>query len=229
MKIDQVIDLILDEDMCSESDSENDENMPINQNQLKQPALLQNLTKCNKQNQLSLHEQLVTTSDDEDDIPLSKLVTAKKTVLKVLNKATSNEATKMPLSNISLNVDISKARKPQLQDSSSDDEDDIPLGILLARKSLQSKPFACKPITPTRKIRKLNSLLKGIYDVWTECESSDEDEQSITTTTSTTNINKQKPAETLRSELYSPVISLEKSTGKYILSLKNSKRKIFFK
>ena len=209
MKIDQVIDLILDENMSSESDS-NDENVPINRNQTKQPVTQQ----ANKQQSTSIHQQTVTTTDDEDDVPLSKLVAKKRVVLKVLKN--SNATNRMPLSNKPLNVGDTPKLVKQQESSSSDEEDNIPLGILLAKKSPICNKSAMK--TPTRRVRKLNTLLKGIYDIWSECES-DEDDQLNT---------KQPISDSTSNEIHSPVLSFDKSISKYILSLKNSKRKSFF-
>lgn len=230
MKKDQVIDLILDEEISSDSEDDNDENMPIDNYQIKQPTHL-TVTKCHQQQkQLSLHEQIVTSSDDEENIPLAKLVAAKRVVFKVLTKTNNNEANKLPLSNMSLNVNENSMKSKKPQDSTdSDDEDDIPLGVLFARKPLQNKLFACKPTTPSRKICKLNSLLKGIYDFWTECDSSDEDEHSTISISKQQQQQHKLQAETFPNYMNSPVLSLDKSTNKYILSLKNSKRKVFFK
>lgn len=154
----------------------------------------------------------VISSDSDDDVPLSVLMARKNH------------------SSLAQNQPVLKKIDHDISTESSDD--DVPLSALAARKTIR-KPFQQKDINiqtqPNVKLklvkdseaakrkssasaqRRVNTYLRGLFDS-IELESDEEDECK----------------ENTKSALFksdSPVLNYDRSVTRFVLSLKNSKRK----
>jgi hypothetical protein len=170
LKIDQVMDLLIDdEDDLFDNSYSDDEKQIKNSNQTKK------------------HETS-SSSDDDENIPISKLVSLR-------SKSLQN---KTPLSNITFKVLNQNKKVDKIESDCSDD--DIPISILIKKKTES---------LPIRKKSNHRSILNGIYDF----DEVSDDENSISNISKVNNLNN------------SPILYFDNKVKKYILSMKNSKRK----
>lgn len=170
LKIDQVMDLLIDdEDDLFDNSYSDDEKQIKNSNQTKK------------------HETS-SSSDDDENIPISKLVSLR-------SKSLQN---KTPLSNITFKVLNQNKKVDKIESDCSDD--DIPISILIKKKTES---------LPIRKKSNHKSILNGIYDF----DEVSDDENSISNISKVNNLNN------------SPILYFDNKVKKYILSMKNSKRK----
>ena len=198
MKLDQVINLLVDDD-DNEISSENE---------------------SNDENDM----QSVNKSDEstDDDLPLSMLVARR--IITPIKPFQSNQLRK-------------RVSDDDESMESSDDEDDLPLSALAAKKTIR-KPFQQQDINIQKSIntnlklndekqeikqkrsvyQKVNSFLKGIFDS-IELDSEDESEESKEKNKSN-KINIYKTSD-------SPVLNYDRNVTRFILSLKNLKRKSY--
>ena len=220
MKVEQVIDVLLNsQDESFSDDEDSNSKSPIklaktpikSQIMKKSPPIQEGITQKETIAVKQIASNTSNSSDDEDDdddIPLALLV--KMNGKKSINNTKINET--------GIEGDVEDGNDEDSDES--DDEDDIPLARLVAKK-IETKPNRSNKNKNNKK-----SLLKGIFD-FIDSESEEEREitkpnfnDSMSDKENSSNANKANH----KSPLKSPVILFDNS-NRFILSIKNLKRK----
>ena len=223
MKVEQVIDVLLNsQDESFSDDEDSNSKSPIklpktpikSQIEKKSPPIKESIT----QKETITAKQITNDSsdstddedDDDDDIPLALLV--KMNGNKSINNTKNNET--------GIEGDVEDGNDEDSDESN--DEDDIPLARLVAKK------FETKPNSSNKNKNNKKSLLKGIFD-FIDSESEEERENTkpnfndrMSDKENSSNANKANRKS--NSPLKSPVILFDNS-NRFILSIKNLKRK----